>query len=190
MAFPEYGSPSPTKPNQGKTPAGGLGQLMQSLLGKGGNAGAMPPQGPQGPAPMPQPGMPPPMPPSIPGVPPMPGPGAPLQGAGMQPGISPEEHAAILEKIKGELMKQIAGQSGQQDQIYTASSGLARYRPMGNPSFPNIPQPMTPPPPQQLEDVQYPPGMSPGGLDRWRKTGNPNPGMGMPPQLPPRQPLR
>lgn len=175
MAFPNYGTPSPTGPNQDKAP--GLGQLMQSVLGsQGGNAEAPPPQGPQGPAPMAPP------PPMIPGALPMPGPGGPMQGAMM----SPEEHQAILEQIKAELMKDIAGQSGQQDRMFAASAGLSRYRPMGNPNFPNIPNAPTPPLSGMPQDAQYPPGMSPGGLDRWRKTGNPNPGMGLPPRpLPP-----
>jgi protein transport protein SEC24 len=195
MAFPDFGSPSPTKPSQGKVPKGGLGQIMQSILGQGGSAGAgspPPPQGPQGPAPMPQPGgMP--QPPMMPGAPPMPGPGGPMQGAGMQPGISPEEHAAILEQIKGELMRSMAGQSGQQDQVFNASRGLASYRPMGNPSFPQLPPqgpqgpPMRPPtPPGPPQDAAFPPGMNPAGLDQWRQTGNPNPGMGLP--MPPRDP--
>lgn len=202
MAFPQYGAPSPTEPNQGKTPQGGLGQIMQRLLG-----GARSPQsgGPQPaptvpPAPVPQapapnpgfgmPGMPPGMPdpasgaPMIPGQPPMPGPGGPMQGAS----ISPEEYQAMLEQIKGELMKQIAGQSGQQDSIYTAASGLGRYRPMQGLQGP-MGAPPQPPPGMPPQDVQYPPGMDRSGLDMYRQTGNPNPGMGLPaprPQLRPR----
>lgn len=183
MGFPQYGAPSPTAPNQDKAP--GLGQLMQSILGKGpasrpGEAPGNPEMG-TAPADMPathpldQPGLPgmggPPM---IPGAPPMPGPGGPMQGAS----ISPEEYQAILEQIKAELMKQISGQSGQQDTIYTAATGLGRYRPMQG-----LQGPMGTPPPGP-QDVQYPPGMDAAGLDRWKQTGNPNPGMGRPPVLP------
>lgn len=174
MAFPNFGAPSPTAPNQGKVPQGGLGQIMQSILGKGGPSGSAGP-GPQG-AGAPQ-GAPPPM---IPGAPPMPGPGGPMQGAGIpgQPpmgaplgmggGMSPEEHAAILEQIKGELMKQIAGQSGQQDQIFSASRGLASYRPMGNPGYPQTFQQAPGAPPY------VPPGSVPAGA--------PMPTPGMPPR--------
>lgn len=181
MAFPNFGAPSPTKPNEGKVPQGGLGQLMQSLLGKGRPQGA-PPQPPQGPQLPPQgtnpgfgmPGLPPGMPdpasgaPMIPGAPPMPGPGGPMQGVG----ISPEEMQAIIEQIKGELARNIAGQSGQQDQIYNTSAGLGKYRPMamtpmGNPAYPRTFQqapgappyvpPGTLPPTGQIGQSPFPP---------------------------------
>lgn len=123
MAFPEYGSPSPTKPQQGKVPAGGLGQMMQRLLagsrpqqnGAPAQAPGAPPQAPAAPAPMP------------PGMPPMGAPGA--SGMPGMPPISPEEMQAIMEQVKGELAKRIAGQSGQQDRIFEVSRGLGSYRP-------------------------------------------------------------
>lgn len=120
MAFPDYGAPSPTKPQQGKTPAGGLGQMLQRLLAgsrpqQGGAQAPVPgapPQAPAAPAPMPPPGMP------------------PMGGApGGMPMPSPEEMQAIMEQVKGELMKRIAGQSGQQDRIFEVSRGLGSYKP-------------------------------------------------------------
>lgn len=192
MAFPNYGAPSPTAPNQDKAPQ--LGQLMQSILGKGprsrpGEAPGNPEPG-TAPADMPathpldqpMPGIN--TPPMIPGVPPMPGPGGPLQGAGRQ--ISPEEYQAILEQIKGELAKSISGQSGQQDRMFAASAGLSRYRPMQGFQMGQPPQPgMTGMP----QDAQFPPGMDAAGLDRYRNTGNPNPGMGLPPSPVPQLPM-
>lgn len=191
MAFPDFGSPSPTKPGEGKTPKGGLGEMMKSILGGGASPGG--PTGAPGAPPSPgmppgAPGMPPggamgapgmPGPQGVPLVPGMPGPGGPMQGAGMQ-GISPEEYQAILEQIKGELMKDIAGQTGQQDRMFAASAGLSRYRPMQGPTFGQQPAGPTGMP----QDAQYPPGMSPQGLGSWKQTGNPNSGMGMPPQMP------
>ena len=193
MAFPDFGSPSPTKPGEGKTPKGGLGEMMKSILGGGASPGGptgappspgMPPGAPGMPpgGAMGAPGMPGPM--GVPPVPGMPGPGGPMQGAGMQPQISPEEYQAILEQIKGELMKDIAGQTGQQDRMFAASAGLSRYRPMQGPTFGQQPVGPTGMP----QDVQYPPGMSPQGLGQWKQTGNPNPGMGRPPMPPPPQP--
>lgn len=186
MAFPSYGSPSKTEPRQGDAP--GLGQMLQRMM-----AGMKPPQ-----PGVPEPGMsapvgvspqtpqaPPQTPPMMPPNPGLPGPGAPLQSAG----ISPQEMDAILEQVKGELMKDIAGQSGQRDRVFEASRGLASYRPQGQQSWgwfgtnlkvaPAVPQTY----PSGPEDVQFPPGMSPQGLDNWRKYGNPNG-----PQLPPKKP--
>jgi len=159
MAFPDFGSPSPTQPNQGKVPQGGLGAMLQRILAGAGKPGGAAPQGgpAAGPPPPPPgaPGMPPQAPaPMIPGMPPMPGPGGPLQGAS----ISPEEHQAMLEQVKAELMKQIAGQSGQQDRIFEASRGLASYRPIGNPVYPQTFQQAPGAPPY------VPPGSVPPGV--------------------------
>lgn len=184
MAFPQYGSPSKTEPRQGDTP--GLGQMMQRLLAGGrpqqGGAPApagAPPGGASMPPPAPAPGA-----PGVPGAPPMPPPNPPVNVPGMTPGmptagISPEEMQAMMEQVKGELMKSIAGQSGQQDRIFEASRGLASYRPMGGrmlggPMSPN-PQPYPPQGmPQGPQDVQFPPGMAPQGLENWKRFGNPN----------------
>jgi hypothetical protein len=178
MAFPNYGVPSPTAPNQGKVPQGGLAQILQSVLGQGGKRPGEAPGNPEpgtAPADMPavhpldQPGLMGPEPPMIPGAPPMPGPGGPMQSAGMMPGgMSPEEHAALIEQIKGELMKQMSGQSGQQDQVFSAARGLASYRPMGNPGYPKTFQQAPGAPPY------VPPGSVPAGA--------PLPPQGMPPR--------
>ena len=157
-----------------------LGQMMASLMQGGGSGGGIstPPPAPGG------------LPPQMPGSPTgMPGAPPAMGGPAMQPGsplgMSPEDMDLMMSEIEKEMKKGIRGQSGQQDQVMAASEGLGRYRPAQGPFF----GPKTLSPSGMPEDVQYPPGMSPKGLQLWKDTGNPNPGMGRPMPMPPR-PIR